>query len=127
MQAPPGLIAQLFAALNSSHGNGGSKQPPTDAIVLNSGLPNTLSGNVGGSDWAALHHVPPFTPPPDLNPATLQTTLGLNSAFSQGHTVTINNQPPPASTQPPSTPPSSTPPTNPVTPPFNPGPGNFLP
>ena len=120
--APPGFVAQLFAAFYGNHGNGG----PTDALVLNSGLPNTLSGNIGDSDWSALHHVPPFTPPPDLNPNTLQTTLGLNSAFSHGHTVTINNQPPPAPTPPVTvvtttitTTPPSTPPPPPPPPRFN--------
>jgi hypothetical protein len=113
IQAPTGLIAQLFAALNGGHGTGGSTNPPTDAIVFNSGLANALSGDVVSSDWAALHHVPPFTPPPDLNPATLQTTLGLNSAFSHGHTVNINNQPPPQNTTPPPPPPPPPPPNPP--------------
>jgi hypothetical protein len=118
--APPGFVAQILAALSST-GHGGSTNPPTDGIVLGSGLSNTLSGDPGNSDWWALHQLPPFTPPPDLNPATLQTTFGLNSAFSHGHTITINNQPPPSPAPTPTPAPTPNPtPTPPPTPPPRP-------
>jgi hypothetical protein len=111
--APVGFVAQIYAALSST-GNGGAKNPPTDALVLNSGLPVILSGNPGDSDWAALHQLPPFTPPPDMNPVTIQTTFGLASAFSHGHTVTINNQLASPPTPAPPAPPPPPPPRNPA-------------
>jgi len=94
--APAGLVAGLYNVLGGQ-GNttAGSNHPPTDAGFANSGLPGTLSGNTGGSDQAALNTLPPFTPPPNFNPATIQTQLGLTSAFSQGHVTTVTQQPPP--------------------------------
>jgi hypothetical protein len=92
--APAGLVAQLFAVLDGRAGRtGGSTHPPTDADILTSGLPSILSNNVVASDFWALRHLPPFTPPPTLNPATIQTDLGVNSAFSGGRAVTIQSKP----------------------------------
>jgi hypothetical protein len=48
--APPGLVAQLLAALYGQKGTGGTINPLTDTVVLNSGLPDIISGNFDGSD-----------------------------------------------------------------------------
>jgi hypothetical protein len=111
--APAGFILQLMALLDGRSGRtGGSPVSPTDTGLLGSGLPGTL-GDPATNDLAALHHLPPFTPPPTFNPSTIQTTLGVGSAFSHGHTVTVNQNRP-------TSPPPPPPPLPPLPPP---GPG----
>jgi hypothetical protein len=95
--APSGFVAQLLGQLNGQAGRtGGSVIPPTDAALVNSGLPSIVSGDLAASDAAALHHLPPFTPAPTFNPAVIQTSLGVNSAFSHGRVVTVPSTPVPA-------------------------------
>jgi hypothetical protein len=89
--APAGFVAQLLNVLNGQAGRtGGSITPPTDAGLITSGLPGTVSTNVAASDLSALSHLPPFTPPPTFNPAVIQTGLGVNSAFSRGRAVAVS-------------------------------------
>jgi hypothetical protein len=104
--APPGLIARLLAELNGEAGRtGGSRNPPTEAALLASGLSNIVSFDFAASDLAALSHLPPFTPPPTLNPATIQTDFGLSSAFSRGRSMNVQRQQQPQLPPPPPPPP----------------------
>jgi hypothetical protein len=111
-QAPPGSTAAILSQLDGSQGqSGGATTVPTNAMVANSALPNTISNNVTLSVQQA-NAVAPFvaTPPtPTVTPPQVpQNQIQISSSQSQPF---VASPPTPSSPTPTPTPPTPTPPT----------------
>ena len=105
--APADEIAGTLAALSGQSGKtGGSSHPPTDASVANSGIGDTISGNVAASVQQAAQNTPPPSPPPVVSVGTLQSSLSVNTASPQGSSIIADAQQNPT---PPGTPVGGTP------------------
>ncbi|HJU19890.1 MAG TPA: hypothetical protein VJ770_25845 [Stellaceae bacterium] len=83
--APPGTTARLLAALDGRPGaNGGATVIPTDVMVVESGLPRTVSANIPVSITAAeANRPPPPTAPPVVTVTTLQNQTEINTVSTQ--------------------------------------------
>jgi len=115
-QAPPGSTAAILSQLDGSQGkSGGATTVPTNVMVANSALPNTISNNVTVSVQQA-NAAAPFvaTPPtPTVTPPQVpQNQIQITS--SQSQSVVAN--PPTASTPTPAPTPTPTPTPTPPSP-----------
>jgi hypothetical protein len=81
-RVPPGELARLLARLDGRpRGNGGATNVPTDAAVANSGVGNTISGNLSESIQQATAQAQALGPRSIVpNPATLSQQAGGNTA-----------------------------------------------
>ena len=63
-----------------SGATGGSKKPPTDASVVDAGIPAAISDNVGANVQQAQQFLQQQQPPPPLvNPSTIQSSVQISS------------------------------------------------
>ena len=74
---------------------GGSKKPPTDASVVDAGIPAVISGNVGASVQQAQQALPQQQVQV-VNPSTTQSSAQLSSVSTQAATEVENSSPPPS-------------------------------
>ena len=79
---PPGELARLLARLDGRpRGNGGATNIPTDTAVANSGVGNTISGDLPQSIQQATAQTQALGPKPIVpNPATQSQQAGGNTA-----------------------------------------------
>jgi hypothetical protein len=77
-------MVNLFALLSPRPGTtGGSKYPPIDAGVINSGIPTVVSGDVIESTHQAGGKIPPWGQPPIVYVSTLQGDFQINTVAMQ--------------------------------------------
>jgi len=112
----PAKVAATLAQLSGKNGaTGGSSNPPTEASVAQSGISNTVSGNVAASVQQAAQNTPASTAPPVVNVGTVQNSVNTNTVASQGNSVVADAD---RSPTPPGTPISS--PSTPISSPSTP-------
>lgn len=67
-----------------SGATGGAKKPPTDASVVDAGIPAAISDNVAASVQQAQQFLQQQQPPPPLiNPSTIQSSVQISSVSTQ--------------------------------------------
>lgn len=123
--ASPNVIADILALLGGEPGaTGGSRHPPTNRTLANSGISLVISGDVTTSTHEANANIPQPSQPSSVDVASLQTTFHINSATLQPVLQAVLGVPStavtPANQQPPS--PAPVPPLTPVQPPTVPFP-----
>ena len=82
---------------------GGAKKPPTDASVVDAGIPAAISSNVGASVQQAQQALPQQQLQA-VNPSTVQSSAQLSSVSTQAATE-VQTSPPPQPPPPPPPPP----------------------
>lgn len=89
--APANSVATTLAQFNGQSGaTGGSSSPPTDSTVANSGIGNTISGNVTASVQQAGQNAPAPAQAQGVNVGTVQSSLSVNTVSTQGSPVIVD-------------------------------------
>jgi trimeric autotransporter adhesin len=98
--APRALLDRFLASLDGRPGgDGGSVNPPTDAIVANSGVSKAISGNITGNIQIAQQTQPRTQPPAQTTNPSPQPNTNTNLNTINGQTQVQNStQPPPNQT-----------------------------
>jgi len=99
-EAPPGATVAILAQLDGhAGGNGGATTVPTNTMVANSGIPNTVSSNVVASIQQAAQNTPIVAalPPPTVAPPQIPTNQ-IQVASSQTQPAVVSPTPQPTPT-----------------------------